>query len=185
LRLLRSWPAVIPDNNRSYVVDSIERLVISNHHYGALAAVDDDVLLLEWDMAVGQEELRQFAHHARLDPGRVLVAPYRIYADAYNIPADIWAHRRWDGRGMGTVSPDGATPIRDGDPFCNLFGLGMVYLPRDLVQRYVLGGFATHFGDKEFSMWHYQYVTKDVPVAWEVRPVHLNYLIPDLGDVDV
>jgi hypothetical protein len=88
MRLLRSWPSRIPEG-RSYVVDDIERLVIDNHSYGPLSAVDDDVLLLEWDIAIGQEDLRHFADHAAKDPDRVLVAPYRIYADTYNLTADV------------------------------------------------------------------------------------------------
>lgn len=181
MRLLRSWPRAVPPG-RAHVVDSVERLVIDNHHYGPLAAIDDDVLLLEWDMAVGQEDLRQFADHAHREPGRVLVAPYRIYADVYNLPADIWAHRTWNGTGAGTVIPHGALPVRDGAPTCNLFGLGMVWLPREVVRGFVAATYASHFGDKEFSMWHYQHVTRDVPIAWEVRPVHLNYLIPALEE---
>lgn len=183
MRLLRSWPRVIP-SSRNYVVDGIERLTIDNHHYGPLADIDDDVLLLEWDMAVGQEDLRQFAHHAQRTPERVLVAPYRIYADTYNLPADIWAHRSWDGDGAGTVIPRGAIPVRDGAPTCNLFGLGMVWLPREVVRGFLAGRYASHFGDKEFSMWHYQHVARDVPIAWEVRPVHLNYLPPNLEEDD-
>jgi hypothetical protein len=55
------------------------------------------------------------------------VAPYKIYADAYGLSSDVWASEV--GRpGDGTISPDGAMSIRDGDPFCNLFGLGMIYL---------------------------------------------------------
>jgi hypothetical protein len=181
MRLLRSWPARIPEG-RAHVVDTIERLTIDNHHYGPLAEVDDDCLVLEWDMAVGQEDLRQFAARARRDPRRVLVAPYRIYADTYGLPCDIWAHRTWNGDGMGTVIPRGALPVRDGAPTCNLFGLGMVYLPRDLVRGFFAATFAGHFGDKEFSMWHYQHVDREVPITWEVRPVHLNYLIPDLQE---
>lgn len=177
MRLLRSWPARIPEG-RAHVVDGIEQLVIDNHHYGPLAAIDDDVLLLEWDIAVGQEDLNQFATRARRAPEKVLVAPYRIYADSYGLPCDIWAHRQWGGDGMGTVIPNGAIPIRDGAPFCNLFGLGMVWLPRDLVHRFLVISQSSNFGDTQFSMWHYQYVTRDVPVAWEVRPVHLHYEIP-------
>jgi hypothetical protein len=175
MRLVRSWPQHIPDG-RAYVVDDMEHLVIDNHDYGkALVDLGDDVLLLEWDMAVGQEELRAFADLAQRTPDQVLVAPYRIYADAYGLPHDIWAHRTWDGDGMGTVIPRGATPIRDGVPYCNLFGLGLVYLPRDLIAGFVKDAWATHFGDTQFSMWHYQNVTPDVPVDWAVRPVHLNF----------
>jgi hypothetical protein len=181
MRLVRSWPVRIPEG-RAHVVDEIERLVIDNHHYGPLAAIDGDILLLEWDVAVGQEDLRHFARHALQDPARVLVAPYRIYADTYGLPADIWAHRRWDGTGAGTVTPVGATGVSTGDPTCNLFALGMAYLPRSLVRRFCADGWSTHFGDKEFSMWHYQRVNREVPICWDVRPVHLNYLIPDLEE---
>jgi len=175
MRLVRSWPQHIPDG-RSYVVDDIERLVIDNHDYSrALADIDEDLLLLEWDIAVGQEELRSFADRALQTPDRVLVAPYLIYADAYGLPRDIWAHRTWNGDGAGTVIPRGATPIRDGAPTCNLFGLGMAYLPRDVVVGFVKASFSTHFGDTQFSMWHYQNVSQEVPVDWGVRPVHLNY----------
>jgi len=181
VRLLRSWPAQVPEG-RSYVVDGIERLTISNHHYGPLASIDEDVLLIEWDIAVGQEDLRQFAHHARREPARVLVAPYRIYADTYNLPADIWAHRHWNGDGMGTVVPRGALPVRDGAPTCNLFGLGMVWLPQAVLRGFFAASQGSNFGDKEFSMWHYERVAREVPIAWEVRPGHLNYLIPDLEE---
>lgn len=174
MRLLRSWPRTIPEG-RAYVVDEVERLVIDNHHYGPLLDVDDDVLLLEWDIAVGQEDLYGFADTARQDPGRVLVAPYLIYADAYQLPADIWAHRAWDGTGLGTINPVGARPVETGAAFCNLFGLGMVYLPRPIIRQFFVGRYSAHFGDTEFSMWHYQHVAKQVPIAWDVRPVHLNY----------
>jgi hypothetical protein len=180
MKLLRSWPRTIPDN-RSYVVDDIERLVIDNHHYGPLADIDDDVLLLEWDIACGQEELLQFASHARINPDQVLVAPYRIYADTYHLPCDIWAHRTWNGDGAGTVIPHGAQPVRDGAATCNLFGLGMAYLPRAIHRTFASVAWSSQFGDTQFSMWHYQHVAQDVPIAWEVRPVHLNFLTPKIS----
>jgi hypothetical protein len=179
MRLVRSWPSRIPPG-RSYVEDGIERLIIENHDYKALLAINDDVLLLEWDMAVGQEDLRHFAQHAAEDPNRVLVAPYRIYADAYNLAEDVWAHRHWDGSGAGTISPRGASFLTTGDPFCQLFGLGMVYLPRNIHRRFADVSWSSHFGDTEFSMWHYQYVAHDVPICWDVHPVHLHYHSYDL-----
>lgn len=182
MRLIRSWPDRIPEG-RSYVVDDIERLVISRHDYKPLAAVDDDVLLLEWDMAVGQEDLRRFADRAAESPDRVLVAPYVIYADTYGLPSDVWAHRHWDGTGAGTISPTGAIPVATGDPTCNLFGLGMCYLPRELVRRFAALSWSSHFGDTEFSMWHYTHVAHDVQIMWDARPVHLHYLTPELEEV--
>jgi hypothetical protein len=64
------------------VDDLIERLVITNHDYARLRELEDDIVLLEWDVAVGREELRDFMIRARTFPNDVLVAPYRIYADS-------------------------------------------------------------------------------------------------------
>jgi hypothetical protein len=178
VKFLRSWPSTIP-SNRSYVVDDIPKLVIENHSYRALGGVDEDVVLLEWDIAVSKEDLLTFAGHARSNPHRVIVAPYRIYYE-HLLSAPIWAHRSWNGDGVGTISPNGAKPVATGTPNCNLFGLGMVYLPRPLVRQFIDERYSNHFGDVEFSMWHYQRATKDVPIMWDVRPVHLNYQIPTL-----
>lgn len=186
MRLIRSWPRRIPED-RNYVCDDIEKLVIDQHHYGSLIDITDDVLLLEWDIAVAKEELLAFAERARETPDRVLVAPYTIYADRYNLPADIWAHRTWNGLPGYSIVPEGATPVETGAPVCNLFGLGMIYLPHELVRGFRSPkygnefGWANHFGDNEFSMWHYLNVEKDVPIMWEVRPVHLNYITPHLS----
>lgn len=166
LKLVRSWPARIPEG-RSYVVDQIERIVIDNHDYRPLDGLDSNVLLLEWDIAVGKEDIELFARQANATPGDVLVAPYLLYT-----PEPVWAHRSWPGEGL---TPEGAAPVYTGASFCNLFGLGMVYLPRTLIQGFCESGWANHFGDVEFSMWHYHNVKKEVPIAWAVQPVHLNH----------
>lgn len=176
MQVLRSWPARIPPD-RGYVVDNIDRIVIDNYDYSeALANVEDDILLLEWDIAVDRDALLRFGQRAQLHPDRVAVAPYRIYAEAYHIPEDIWAHRHWGGEGAGTMCPRGRIqPVATGDPTCNLFGLGMVYLPRDIIRGYIDDGYARHMGDVEFSMWHYQKIRQEVHILWDVHPVHLHY----------
>lgn len=179
MKLLRSWPSVIPPN-RPYVVDGMTRAVMANHDYSSvLRHVDDDVLLLEWDIAVDHEDLVGFARRAAKTPGDVLVAPYRIYYPHLpQIP--IWAHRRWDGRPEGMSNPAGAVPVTDDAEQCNLFGLGLVYLPRDLIRGFLAIPYARHMGDVEFSIWHYRHVRRDVPIDWATRPVHLNQPIPRL-----
>jgi hypothetical protein len=181
VKLIRSWPAKIP-TGRAYVIDTLERLVIDNHHYGPLADIDDDILLIEWDMAVDKQELIGFAGRARATPGRVLVAPYRIYYPNLPWPVPIWAHRHWAGEPAGMVNITGATPVDDGDEYCQLFGLGLVYLPRGIVRAYFADAYSAHFGDTEFSSWHYRNVAHDVPIDWSTRPVHLNYRLEE-GDV--
>jgi len=174
VRLIRSWPFSVPPG-RAHVDDSIERLVIDNYGYQPLNRIDDDVLLLEWDIAVERGELRTFARLARETPDSVIVAPYRLYYP--ELPQPVWAHRKWDGNPPGANHPEGARHVLSGDPFCNLFGLGMIYLPRKIVRAFFEARYSTHVGDVEFSMWHYRNVSQRVPIAWNVRPVHLNYKI--------
>jgi hypothetical protein len=174
VRVIRSWPEYIP-RGRAYVIDDLDRLTINNCDYSTLRRFDDDILLIEWDIAVSREDLRTFGERAQDDPGRVLVAPYRLYPDSYLIDEPIWAHRHWNGDGADTTCPRGAYPIATGDPTCELFGLGMVWLPREILRAWFAARYATHFGDVEFSMWHCRYVTPHVPVCWDVHPAHLNY----------
>jgi hypothetical protein len=159
MRLLRSWPARIPEG-RSYVVDDLPRLVIDGFDYAALRTSSDDVLLLEWDIAVGQEDLLRFAQRAAATPDDVLVAPYRLYPEGSGWSEPVWAHRRnyleW---------------VDEGEPVCVMFGLGMAYLPRKLLAAFA----GDRLDDASFSTWHYANVGKAVPIAWDVRPVHLNY----------
>jgi hypothetical protein len=137
-------------------------------------AVDDDLLMLEWDIAVTKEDIHRFAAMARVSPQRILVAPYRIYYE-HILPEPVWAHRRWDGQPAGMANPAGAVPVQTGDLTCNLFGLGMVYLPRHLTRTCAQARWSNSIGDVQFSMWHYNFVSKEVPIAWDIRPVHLNY----------
>ena len=72
MRLLRSWPAEVPDG-RAHVVDGMDRLVIKDFRYDPwLNDVIDSVLLTEWDIAVGRDELLRFMHHAKAFPDHSL-----------------------------------------------------------------------------------------------------------------
>jgi len=160
MRLVRSWPSVVPAY-RSYVVDGIERVVIDDYNYGtALRDLDDDVLLLEWDLAMGQEQLQSFARHAAAVPDEVLVAPYLLYPSGTGLPSTVWAHRR-----------NYLQFVDEFEPTCRMFGLGMSYLPRHLLAAFD----GERFDDGSFSTWHHEKVGVPVVIDWNVRPVHLNY----------
>jgi hypothetical protein len=175
VRLLRSFPAEIPAG-RAYVVDGIERLLMADHDYTVLESIDDDVLLLEWDIAVGEQELRGFAARAATAPARVLAAPYRLYGSGSLQDASrtaVWSARRYP---MIEAQP--------GDPTAHVVGFGMIYLPRELVRRYLadrdpLWGFS----DVSFSRWHHRAVRPEILLDWSARPVHLHYAVPSIGDV--
>ncbi|MDG4784348.1 hypothetical protein O7626_00475 [Micromonospora sp. WMMD1102] len=176
MRLIRSFPTTVPPG-RAHVVDGIERLLLERYDYTPLGDIDDDVLLIEWDLAVGQEQLLAFAERAAGQSEDVLVAPYRLYAGNYtsrSLRETVWAHRRW---------PD-YRHVATGDPVCNIFGFGLTYLPRKLVRGYLdaraaaSDGNTWGFSDGSFSGWHHRCVKPNVPIAWDVQPVHLNYQLP-------
>lgn len=141
-----------------------------DHDYCVLDTVDDDVILLEWDMAVGQEELTGFIDRVRANRDAVLVAPYRLYEAHSGRPAKPqWAHRRYVHNAMFTefISP--------GDEYCHLFGLGMAYLPRALVRKF-LDEWSGHFNDVTFSAWHHRTAAEpNVHIDWSARPTHVHY----------
>ncbi len=178
MKLLRSWPAVVP-YGRSYVVDGIQRLVIHGYDYTVLGDVDDDVLLLEWDIAVGEEELHAFASRAAEEPSRVLAAPYRLYpGGSLRDPSrttPVWSAWRYavDQQAGGVVE------VQPGTPTAHVVGLGMTYLPRDLIRRYLADRSPDWgFSDIAFSGWHHREVTPDIALDWAARPVHLHYQLP-------
>lgn len=180
MKLLRSWPRHVPEG-RSYVVDGIERLILDRYDYTPLGDVDDDVLLIEWDIAVGEQDLVAMAEAAAERPAEVVVAPYRLYAGNHtsrSLRETVWAHRLW---------PD-YRHVQTGDPHCNIFGFGLTYLPRKLVRGYLDArtaapdGRTWGFSDGSFSGWHYRCVKPDVPIVWDVQPVHLNYRLPSLSE---
>lgn len=177
MQLLRSWPEQVPAG-RAHVVDDIPRLVMRDYDYRApLADVDDDVLLIEWDLAIGKEDLAEFARRARVAPEQVLVAPYRLYhySSQRDRPAPIWVHRRYE----GTPETGALRHVTDADPTCHLWGLGLTYLPRHVITAFVAawGGTLT---DGALSGWHYRNITPEVPITWDIRPVHLHYRLPPI-----
>lgn len=169
VRIIRSWPEVVPED-RNYVVDDLPRWLMRDCSYRGLDRLVDDVLVVEWDIAVDHEQLKLFAEQARSLPGEVLAAPYRIWDRGY----PVWAQRHWDGAGIDTNQPHTAKPIETGDETCQLPSLGLTYLPKAFIDTYAASPRASHWGDVEMGMaWcaagHWR-----SRVTWDVRPVHLH-----------
>jgi hypothetical protein len=183
MRLIRSWPANIPEG-RSYVVDDIERFVMGaagdNYDYRHLVDYHDDIVLIEWDIAVGGEQLRRFIDRARAEPDRVRVAPYLLYRggrDGRSPQVPFYCHRIRE-PGMRTWVKGPA------DTYCHYFGFGLIYLPQALIERFV-GEMSDHgrFGDTEFSRWHARQPIgehRKVPIEWDCHAVHLHYITPEV-----
>lgn len=174
MKLIRSFPADVPPG-RSYVVDDAKKFFNADYDYRGLAAFRDDVVHIDWDTAVSREDLACFADLAREHPDRVLVAPVPVYPDSRaGLPGTVWNLRRYT---------DGESRLRYieiGEPTCHLFGFGMVYLPAKLLDAFERD-WPGRFDDTGFAGWHYRHVEREVPIAWQVRPVHLHYRISEVA----
>lgn len=154
---------------RAYVVDLLPRIEMRDWNYvpvlQQIAESGQDTVIVEWDLAVSFEDRGQFTEHCLSDPNRVRVAPYRLYPESTRLPKPVWAHRH-----------TGRNPpwIIWGDNSCDLFSFGLVYLPHAIVSRY-LATKPEVTSDALFSQWHHREGLGPVPVAWDVRPVHLHY----------
>lgn len=183
MRLVRSWPAVIPAG-RSYVVDDIERFVMGGegqrpYDYRGLLDYEDDIVLIEWDIAIGGEKLHLFMARAKEAPEQIRVAPYKLYrrgGQEGRPQVPFYVHRIRTERNRSWAKPQ--------DTHCQMFGFGLVYLP-----RWALEGFVrqmpdkSHFGDTEFSNWHRRNAPvhlRDVPIDWDCEAVHLHYNTPEV-----
>ena len=96
--------------------------------------VDDDVLIVEWDIAAGAEHFEAMFDLIRATPDRVVAAPYRIYLVPRD-PGPHWVMRRFDDAGS-------LCWVTEGDESCHTFGFGMTYIPRDLWRAHLAGRIA-------------------------------------------
>lgn len=185
MRLIRSFPDPIPAG-RNYVVDDAERLINTNYDYTGLIGLCDDIIHIDWDTAVSKEDLEAFARRASAQPDSVLVAPVKIYQSPKRtgLTDPVWNLRRF-------LPGDMASRYCEPGEGAHLFGFGMVYLPRVLLQGYgdAMNADASEygrpdlfhmrryhrFGDMEFAGWHYKNVVQEAAVMWDVRPVHVHY----------
>jgi hypothetical protein len=151
---------------------------MDGYDYHCLGEIGDDVLLLEWDIAIGKYELERFAARARAESGRVRVAPYPIYRSTLSLVGlgrSVYPFRLYNegDYSMRWCTPDDAT--------CHMFGLGVAYLPQQLIKGYLADDYPGVFNDVAFSGWHYRNAEyRDVPIDWDCPAVHLNYGLPEL-----
>jgi hypothetical protein len=163
----RSWPAVVssaPD--RARVEDSLPRLVMRDRDYRTVADYqpwptnDLGFCMLEWDVALDRVGRARFARRAAEYPGKVLVADYPIYPVG--------------GPPAGTCRIKGE-PIAPGAPLAETFGLGCIYLPRNVLDHWFDERPGAPFTDRTFSQWHHAHYGP----AWVCADVHPQHLHGD------
>lgn len=179
--IVRAVPKKIPPN-RNYVVDSFDKIEMDNYDMRWLADMDDSVILLEWDIAVAYHDMWNFKAHCASAPNLVHVAPYPLYSDSLeDLHAPVWAHRT-----MINPMPLQLEWIDYGEPVCDIFSTGMVYLPQEICHRVAesddLITWHNNITDSKLAFWYYYNVGQKVPVHWDVRPIHLHYNQEDFYD---
>lgn len=168
MRWVRTWPAKIPVG-RAYVSDLLPRIEMADYKYvpvlEQIVVAGEDTVIIEWDLAVSLEDRERFTITCAADPDRVHVAAYPLYPVSTGLPEPVWAHRKV-GRNPAWITK--------GEPWCDLFSFGLVYLPHAIVSKY-LATAPEVSSDDLFSRWHHREGLGIVPVHWNVTPVHLHY----------
>lgn len=158
---VRTFPAE-PPPGRPYVQDDLPRILLREYDNRPLADLDADALvILEWDIAADGCELQAFREHAERAPDLPLAAPYKIGEE----PGRRWVNAIGDG--------DSFRQVREGEPWCYWFGLGLTYLPMPLIRAFFdarIPGTDGRFTDSNFCRWW----QKGSAIDWSVRPVHLH-----------
>jgi hypothetical protein len=171
-------PETIPPY-RNYVVDQIDQVPIWDYDMACLAELNDDLILLEWDIVVAHHDLVNFIQHARMSPDRVQVAPYVLYPISTDLDGPVWAHRN-----MIHEVPLQLSWVDFGESTCDLFSTGMIYIPqkilRDCVDDVDHIAWQKNLTDSKLAFWHYHKVGKPVPIHWDIRPIHLHYSVEDV-----
>lgn len=180
MKLVRSWP-LEPPADHPQIIDNCERVYIPTVDYRPLVELEDDVIQLDWDVAVGRNELRAFAQKCLAEPDLVRVAPTMVY------PTRMHRHHKdmefKDTWLVFKQLPIGRASLEPGEPYCDYFGFGLVYLPwwtiKGFTEYQEQQGNGNPFLDSLFDVWYRKVSGKRVPVEWDTHAVHINYSTKD------
>lgn len=187
MKIVRTYPTLNPETlrGRNRIEDEYSRHYMNDYDNQGLITLKDNLVVLEWDMAVDPEELELFCAMAEENPDEIIVAPYKIPVDTAPNTAEtvdqgfVYVHR--------IVTNDATLSfrwVRPGDWQCDLFGFGMIYLPHELMKEFVADPSSSphdlRMTDTNFSIWFYRKYRQKVNIAWQVRPIHLHYACPKI-----
>jgi hypothetical protein len=194
MKVIRSWP---PEqwmiDNHPYIVDNSTRITLTSTKdyidYWPLIQVNDDFIHMDWDIAIGRDELRAFAARCQEKPDKMRAGPYRTYPHRrYRRGIDPDKRTRWHAwhtwKATSRVPED---EVKPGDPTCKFFGMGFVYVPFYVWKGYIADcekrnlSFASCRG---LSRWYHANVAETIDLDWNVNLVHVNYSIQDALDLD-
>jgi hypothetical protein len=176
---------------KPHVVDGLPRMEIENFDYRpAFEEVShQDLVLIEWDLAVDAGQLAGFLNRCRTMPERIRVAPYLLYPHKTGCSRPVWAHqiirRDLDPIESQVHDPGTTRWVMPTDRLADVVGFGMIYLPSWAIEyclddRYI----SDRLTDSTWSMWHYRHHGRGrsegggegITIDWQTTPVHLNFI---------
>jgi hypothetical protein len=159
VKIIRTFPDDGGPEGRSYVQDDLEKLYTRPFDISGLKQYHDDIVLLEWDIAVSRLDLARFTANAKGD--------WPVVAPFLDRRSERYMHWRKE--------PVGYRAIRKDEPTCDLFGFGMVYFPEWVIRDYPMGyGNSNTMTDGNLPRWLQEQEQRPVPVDWTITVVHLG-----------
>jgi hypothetical protein len=189
IEIVRSWP---PEKwmfeQHPYIEDNSTRITIASTRdymdYRPLIEVNDDFIHMDWDIAIGRDELRAFAEKCYAEPNKIRAGPYRSYPTRrYRLGWDKTKETTW--HAWHSLSPK--VEVKPGDPTCKWFGMGFVYVPFWIWQEFVNDCNRTgrqFCSARALAAWYHSQVEETIALDWETNLVHVNYSIKDALDLD-
>jgi len=191
--VVRSWP---PEEwmfeNHPYVVDNARRVVINSKRngdsyfvdYRPLYEVGQNMIHMDWDMAIGRNELRDFADRCRENPEKLRSAACRTYPTRqYQLGLDKTKQTEWH----AWHSLDPKVEVKPGDPTCKWCSIALCYIPWSVWKPFV-----ESYGDRKdcwasargLANWYRDNVEDSIDLDWDTNVVHVNYSIKDALDLE-
>lgn len=168
--IVRAFAEYSAPAGRPHIRDGWQRVPVDHYDYRHLLELGDDVVCMDWDTAASREDLLTFVEHAESEPGRILAAPCLLYRR--DLPS------RWSVGSFGPGRPGECCewqPGGEGDSPVAFSGFGMIYLPHAELVAYAEANPGAPLNDVLFCHWRHHRGLPPFEVAWDVRPVHLNY----------
>lgn len=181
-RWVRSWPEYVPPH-KTHIIDDLPRVTVKDYDYRTLIPYNTDHRLnhLDWDVAIGREDVERMDELYRLYPNRVVVAPIYYYDET--LPR--YVHQQVVP--ISTQYPRGMRWMTAGENLCDYAGFSCISIPPNFLQwcdewLKTLHNEDQRITDTRFSDWMYQIRHEKFVVDWRIQAVHLNYPVQRLTD---
>jgi hypothetical protein len=176
-----------------YIIDNSTKITLTSTrdyiNYRALTKAGKSFIHMDWDIAIGRDELRAFAAKCRANPDKLRAGPYQTYPTRrYRLGWDSDKRTRW--HAWHTWKDTSRYPedeVKPGDPTCRFFGMGFVYVPWDVWKGYIADCNERNLNIiscRQLSRWYHANVADAIDLEWDTHLVHVNYSIKDALDLD-